>query len=686
MQPVALSLAALLVLPSVARPDTVVLKSGKQLKHVVVSRNDDQFVVINPWNSKLPQMTWEVPEKNQIPRDKVQEVLFEDPPRIEYQRRASGPNLTAADHLELAVFCANQKWKREQELHLALALRLEPDQPQALSRFGAAAWATYQRKHPELSPEVWRAARALLEAVEPTDVQDGYDTLKQAGNQTPVSYFERARRSARIPKGRRDQVPLTVNSKEAPGSTYAIQVSSKYDPLTPTTLVIGLHGGGMGGRDDTLVTGSGENALNFYQELAEDWGWIVACPTARKAPWSNAANEPLIDAVLEEMLLSFNIDQRRIYLVGHSMGGFGTWHYGPRLGDIFAACSPCAGGGGPNGIKIPVYIYHGTDDPIVPVGRDRSAAKALSAGQGKSRIDFVYTELDGVGHGFPDAVRQDIFRWFAGRWQDQRRPPFASFERKLTRAEIVAFGDPSSPSQPDSGGDSTLQQLIADLKQGGGAAHQAAEALGQLATPAAARSVAALLKSKRSSVDTQVQAATALGNIGLEECIPQLMLAVKADDFRVVDAGVQALGKIGGESTLPALQRAGRRFGEFFEGSFFGDTITHTEYEVRLGSFGLLLDALAWPGAASTALPLIADQIVEPILDPRKLYLVNGDEDSRFKNASPKARQILVGKLAHCLVLYADPAGVPLLERIRRHWPEDARIQSEIERALAALQ
>jgi hypothetical protein len=198
--------------------------------------------------------------------------------------------------------------------------------------------------------------------------------------------------------------------------------------------------------------------------------------------------------------------------------------------------------------------------------------------------------------------------------------------------------------------------------------------------------VAALLKSKRSSIDTQVQAVFALGNIGLSECLAPLALAVRADDFRVVDAAVQALARFGGEPALPSLLRAGRTLGAFYEQSFFGDTITHTEYEVRLRSFGLLVDALAFPAAAQQAIPLIDQQIVTPVFDPQKLYVVRGDEDSRFSGASSKARRILVGQLARCLVAYADPAGVPLLERIRQRWPEDPRIQSEIEGALAALE
>ena len=62
--------------------DTIVLQSGRSIEDVVVSRNDAEFVVLNPWNSRLPGMTWEIPEKNRLPRAKVKEVIIEDPPLV----------------------------------------------------------------------------------------------------------------------------------------------------------------------------------------------------------------------------------------------------------------------------------------------------------------------------------------------------------------------------------------------------------------------------------------------------------------------------------------------------------------------------------------------------------------------------------------------------------------------------
>ena len=76
----ALPLALILALAPAATADTIILKKGKKITGVVVSRNDGSVVVINPFNSRHPEMSWEIPEKNRIPAEKVAEVIAVGPP------------------------------------------------------------------------------------------------------------------------------------------------------------------------------------------------------------------------------------------------------------------------------------------------------------------------------------------------------------------------------------------------------------------------------------------------------------------------------------------------------------------------------------------------------------------------------------------------------------------------------
>ena len=47
--------------------------------------------------------------------------------------------------------------------------------------------------------------------------------------------------------------------------------------------------------------------------------------------------------VLAMMRNEFNVDPKRIYLTGHSMGGYGTWTLGAIHADLFAGLAAFAG-------------------------------------------------------------------------------------------------------------------------------------------------------------------------------------------------------------------------------------------------------------------------------------------------------------------------------------------------------
>ena len=121
------------------------------------------------------------------------------------------------------------------------------------------------------------------------------------------------------------------------------------------------------------------------------------------------------------------IDQRRVYLTGHSMGGHGTWYLGALYPHRFAAIGPSAGwisfssyGGShqnhgyadtldpfrwalmendtfslvKNYINLPIYIIHGEKDDNVPVEQSRRMVAKLK----EFHRDFVYHEQPGAGH------------------------------------------------------------------------------------------------------------------------------------------------------------------------------------------------------------------------------------------------------------------------------------------------
>jgi predicted peptidase len=80
------------------------------------------------------------------------------------------------------------------------------------------------------------------------------------------------------------------------------------------------------------------------------------------------------------------------------MGGFAVWEALMRHPERFAAAIPVCGGGDvshADRIKnVPVWAFHGADDPVVPVECSRSMIKIIKNAGGQA----LYTEYPGVGH------------------------------------------------------------------------------------------------------------------------------------------------------------------------------------------------------------------------------------------------------------------------------------------------
>lgn len=102
--------------------------------------------------------------------------------------------------------------------------------------------------------------------------------------------------------------------------------------------------------------------------------------------------------LLAHLKKEFPVDLSRIYLSGVSMGGYGAWYLLMAFPKLFAAAVVVCGAGDPNLAKsiaeIPTWVFHGSNDNIVPVSGSREMVQALQAVGGQVK----YTELSGVEH------------------------------------------------------------------------------------------------------------------------------------------------------------------------------------------------------------------------------------------------------------------------------------------------
>jgi predicted peptidase len=207
---------------------------------------------------------------------------------------------------------------------------------------------------------------------------------------------------------------------------YRIHRPEKIEAGKTYPLVLLMHGMGERGTDDRhqLAGFYGEKFWEKYPcfviapqcpESAPPGQnvWVVGDYRQPEHRMAATATGPLATALelLKATIANQPVDQRRIYLTGLSMGGFATWELLQRQPDIFAAAVPVCGGGdvtlAARLAKIPLWVFHGDADNIVPVSRSRSMVKAISDAGGNPK----YTEYPGVNHNAWGPTYRDPAVW-----------------------------------------------------------------------------------------------------------------------------------------------------------------------------------------------------------------------------------------------------------------------------------
>jgi predicted peptidase len=120
--------------------------------------------------------------------------------------------------------------------------------------------------------------------------------------------------------------------------------------------------------------------------------------------------------VLDIVRREYNVDENRIYLMGHSMGGAGTLYLGAKYGSIWAALAPIAPaafGIEPDSLEkiknMPVIFVHGAADEVVPVDISRRWVEKAK----KLNMTYEYNEMEGISHGpVITAALSSVFEFF----------------------------------------------------------------------------------------------------------------------------------------------------------------------------------------------------------------------------------------------------------------------------------
>ncbi|NQU21434.1 MAG: prolyl oligopeptidase family serine peptidase [Candidatus Nealsonbacteria bacterium] len=189
---------------------------------------------------------------------------------------------------------------------------------------------------------------------------------------------------------------------------YALFVPSSYKKDKATPLMVALHG--LHSNPHQIIRYPG------LTQLAEKHGYIVVAPMGynsrgwygsrgQTSPRNTPENlgelsEKDVMNVLEIVRGEFNVDPNRIYLMGHSMGGGGTWHLGLKYPKLWAALAPIAPAiyrstDALETIKhIPVIVVQGAKDPLVKADNTRRWVAKMK----ELEMDHTYIEDPDGGH------------------------------------------------------------------------------------------------------------------------------------------------------------------------------------------------------------------------------------------------------------------------------------------------
>lgn len=172
---------------------------------------------------------------------------------------------------------------------------------------------------------------------------------------------------------------------------------SPEEEVDPKPVVVFLHGASLCGHDLNRVKRYGTiDAIDKGFNLD---AYVIA-PQNPGGSWNPEKVMNVIDWVAE----NHNIDYDRVYVIGMSLGGYGTIDMVATYPDQIAAAMALCGGGTVKDLAplndVPLWIVHGTADSAVSIGQsDRVVSEMKRADGDTPRL--IYDRVPGMNHSQP---------------------------------------------------------------------------------------------------------------------------------------------------------------------------------------------------------------------------------------------------------------------------------------------
>lgn len=183
---------------------------------------------------------------------------------------------------------------------------------------------------------------------------------------------------------------------------YQVYVPPQIKEGEKLPLIVFLHGIRERGTGGYISGMFGQVIKQYLKQMPA----VVLLPQCRpNVYWTDAPMDKMVMRQIEAASGEFSIDEKRKYLMGVSMGGYGVLHFAANYPKDFAALvsicggSPLTGGNrfAPLAEKLgrtPAWLFHGAQDAVVQVSESRNIVAAIRENGGNVK----YSEYENVGH------------------------------------------------------------------------------------------------------------------------------------------------------------------------------------------------------------------------------------------------------------------------------------------------
>lgn len=191
------------------------------------------------------------------------------------------------------------------------------------------------------------------------------------------------------------QTPHQITLESKVDMQYLLYLPKSYETDTTVSfpLLLFLHGSGESGDNIEKVKTHGPPKLI---DNGTEFPFIVLSP--QNPDINKLWDDNAIILLLDNIQKNYRVDSKRIHIAGLSRGAYGVWQVAiqnpTRFASLVAICGVAPGFYVKWLKNLPIWVFHGEDDDVIPVSESDNVVKELQDNGQNVR----YTRYPNTGH------------------------------------------------------------------------------------------------------------------------------------------------------------------------------------------------------------------------------------------------------------------------------------------------